>query len=78
MSLAKVKVVRKSRRQGENAVEQLARAINAEPWEPMPGMVRVRCRECRYFFAAHPPVLARPRCPDCCERDPRQSSRRHW
>jgi hypothetical protein len=29
-----------------------ARAVNAEPWEPPPGMVKQQCRECRYFFAA--------------------------
>jgi hypothetical protein len=28
-----------------------ARAVNAEPWEPMPGMVKRQCGQCRYFFA---------------------------
>ena len=28
-----------------------ARAVNAEPWEPMPGMVKVRCAACRFWFA---------------------------
>ena len=38
--------------------------------EPMPGMVKRRCPECRYFFAAPagtgPP--SRPRCQDCVEK----------
>jgi hypothetical protein len=43
-----------------------ARAINAEPWEPMPGMVKQRCSQCSYFFAV--PIAAADatsRCPDC-------------
>ena len=43
-----------------------ARAINAQPWEPLAGMVKKRCAECRYFFAV--PVdeaEAASRCPDC-------------
>jgi nucleoid DNA-binding protein len=28
--------------------EAAARAVNAEPWDPMPGMVRRECPECRY------------------------------
>jgi hypothetical protein len=32
-----------------------ARAVNAEPWEPPPGMVKLQCPECQYFFAAYPP-----------------------
>ena len=42
------------------------RAINAQPWEPPPGMVKRQCPECRYFFAA--PAI-KPEavllCPDC-------------
>jgi len=34
------------------AVEAVARAINAEPWEPMAGMVKRQCPRCRYFFAS--------------------------
>jgi hypothetical protein len=45
-------------------LEQEARAINAEPWEPMPGMVKRQCPWCRYFFAA-PAHSHEPRCPDC-------------
>ena len=32
--------------------EATTRAINSEPWEPMPGMVKRQCPECRYRFAA--------------------------
>jgi hypothetical protein len=41
-----------------------ARAVNAEPWEPLPGMVKRQCGQCRYFFATEatsPATL----CPDC-------------
>jgi hypothetical protein len=44
-----------------------ARAINAQPWEPPPGMVKRQCPECRYFFAASIASdggEALP-CPDC-------------
>jgi hypothetical protein len=46
--------------------ETLARAVNAEPWQPLPGMVKRRCSQCRYLFAV--PVAeaeATSRCPDC-------------
>ena len=43
-----------------------ARAINAQPWEPPPGMVKRQCPHCRYLFAA---PSAEPEavllCPDC-------------
>jgi hypothetical protein len=48
-----------------------ARAINAEPWEPMPGMVKRQCPGCRYWFAARPASLE-PRCLDCVDRLPRR------
>ena len=41
-----------------------ARAVNAEPWEPMLGMEKRQCPACRYFFAALPDVKEL-RCPDC-------------
>jgi hypothetical protein len=44
--------------------EATARAINAEPWEPLSGMVKAQCRECRYFFAA-PVATPTLLCPDC-------------
>ena len=40
-----------------------SRAINAQPWEPLPGMVKRQCPECRYFFAAPSPTVSL--CPDC-------------
>ena len=45
-------------------LEAEVRAIDAQPWEPLPGMEKRQCPWCRYFFAAlidsH-----EPRCPDC-------------
>jgi hypothetical protein len=43
--------------------ETLARAVNAEPWEPMPGMVKRRCLRCGYLFAVK--AAATGTCPDC-------------
>jgi hypothetical protein len=40
--------------------EATARTINAEPWDPLPGMTKVQCPKCRYFFAATALL-----CPDC-------------
>jgi len=45
-------------------LELESRAINAEPWQPLPGMVKRRCDWCLYWFAA-PPKSHEPRCPDC-------------
>jgi hypothetical protein len=49
-----------------NDEEADARATNAEPWEPPPGMLKRQCPECWYFFAA-PRHRARTGllCPDC-------------
>jgi hypothetical protein len=44
--------------------EAAARAINAEPWEPMAGMVKRQCPRCRYFFAS-PINSTEQRCADC-------------
>jgi hypothetical protein len=44
--------------------ETVSRTINAEPWEPPPGMVKRQCPDCRYYFAA-PVPLAALLCPDC-------------
>ena len=41
-----------------------ARAINAQPWQPPPGMAKLRRTRCDYFFAA-PGMALRPLCPDC-------------
>ncbi len=46
--------------------EVLARAINAEPWDPPPGMVKKRCSACLYLFAVLvEEAEATSRCPDC-------------
>jgi hypothetical protein len=42
--------------------ESAARAINAEPWEPLPCMVKRQCPEYRYYFAA-PVGSGEQRCP---------------
>ena len=52
-------------------VEAEARAVNAEPWEPMPGMVKRQCERCAYWFAADPANSAPYYCPDCAIRQPR-------
>jgi hypothetical protein len=57
---------------GFASAEAAARAINAEPWEPLPGMVKQQCPGCRYWFAARPASLE-PRCPDCVDRLPRRN-----
>ena len=47
-------------------LEVEARAINATNWEPLSGMVKKRCSQCRYWFAV--PIAeadATSRCPDC-------------
>jgi len=51
------------------AAEAEARAVNATDWQPLPGMAKRRCRDCRYRFAV--PVEAAdttPCCPDCAAR----------
>ncbi len=50
---------------GMSEKEADARAINAEPWEPPPGMERRHCPHCRYFFAAASGSELAARCPDC-------------
>jgi hypothetical protein len=48
-------------------LEAEARAINATDWQPLSGMVKKRCGQCRYWFAVPaqalfaPPVNACPR-----------------
>jgi hypothetical protein len=47
-------------------LEAKARAINAEPWEPLPGMVKRQCPQCRcWFVVLVTEVEATSRCPDC-------------
>ena len=55
----------KPRPEPEDA-ETLARTVNAEPWEPLPGMVKRRCLRCGYFFAVKAGLAERTAtCPDC-------------
>jgi hypothetical protein len=55
--------------------EAAARAINAEPWEPLPGMTKVQCPECRYFFAA-PITSTTLLCPNCAAEGTRPAGAR--
>jgi hypothetical protein len=52
------------------AREAQARIINAQPWEPLPGMVKRRCSRCSYWFATRDP--ATERCPDCLATERRR------
>jgi hypothetical protein len=54
---------------GFASAEAAARAINAEPWAPLPGMVKRQCPDCRYWFAtsANSQEL---RCQDCVDKLP--------
>lgn len=56
-----------NKRRREKAVpadaQAVARRVNDEPWQPLPGMVKLCCPDCRYWFAAADPRA--PRCPDC-------------
>jgi hypothetical protein len=46
--------------------EAEARAVNAQPWEPPPGMVKRRCLRCRYLFAVKvEEAETTATCPDC-------------
>ena len=54
---------------GLEHAEAASRAVNAEPWEPMPGMVKLQCPYCRYFFAAPITAEAGLLCPDCLAED---------
>ena len=60
-------------RGGLASEEVTARAINAEPWEPLPGMVKAQCPQCRYFFAA-PATATPPLCPDCASEGMRTAA----
>jgi rubrerythrin len=51
-----------------SVLEKLARAANAEPWDPLPGMIKRQCPKCRYWFAS---TAETGLCPDCGEKQPR-------
>jgi hypothetical protein len=53
--------------------EASSRAVNAQPWEPPPGMVKLQCSDCHYWFAA--PHHDVERCPDCEIREQRRAAR---
>jgi hypothetical protein len=44
--------------------EAAARAINAQPWKPLPRMIKRQCSKCRYWFATLP-SNKEERCKDC-------------
>jgi hypothetical protein len=54
--------------------EAETRAINAEPWEPPPGMVKRQCQRCDYLFAT-PEAVPMAFCPDCSSRGERPRAR---
>jgi hypothetical protein len=54
------------RRRPAAKLEAEARAINAEPWEPLPGMVKRRCLRCRFVFVVKAELAGTTTtCPDC-------------
>ena len=53
-----------ARKSAPDEAEAEARAIDAEPWGPMAGMVKRQCPRCRYFFAS-PVDSPERRCADC-------------
>jgi len=56
-------------------LEAEARAQNAEPWEPLPGMVKKRCLRCRYLFAVKvEEAEATATCPDYAPSQSRKRS----
>jgi hypothetical protein len=63
----------KQNRQAQDEAE--ARAINAGPWEPLPGMTKRRCEDCDFWFAT-PRNAPADRCPDCALRLRRSSKKR--
>jgi hypothetical protein len=52
------------RKPASDEAEAEARAINAGPCDPMPGMVKRQCTRCRYFFAS-PVESTERRCANC-------------
>lgn len=50
-----------------------ARRINCQPWQPLPGMVKLRCTTCFFWFAA--PAADLEICPDCAIRLARKATR---
>jgi predicted Zn-ribbon and HTH transcriptional regulator len=47
-------------------LEAEARAVNATNWQPLSGMTKKQCNECRHFFAMLiEEAETTSRCPDC-------------
>jgi hypothetical protein len=46
-----------------------ARAINLEPWTPLPGMTKKQCLECEFWYATA--NRGQELCHDCLERQRR-------
>ena len=58
--------------------ETSSRAVNAQPWDPPPGMLKRQCPECRYWFAADPRTeSAAARTAPASAAGPRQRTRRN-
>ena len=45
------------------------RVINNEDWKPLPGMTKLKCSICLFWFASYRADAAR--CPDCVEKQQR-------
>ena len=43
-----------------------ARAINREPWTPLPGMIKKQCSECEFWYATD--RRGQDLCHDCEDR----------
>jgi rubrerythrin len=52
------------------AQDAAARVVNAQPWEPLPGMLKLRCIDCHFWFAARDPAIER--CPNCAATEQRR------
>jgi hypothetical protein len=58
-----------TRRGGGNPKIRRARAVNAEPWEPLPGMVKKQCIQCEFWYATD--RRGQELCHDCEDRSRR-------
>lgn len=47
-------------------------AVNRSNWEPLPGMRKMLCVVCDYYFAT---AKATDTCPECVEREQRRYAR---
>ena len=55
-------------------LEVEARAVNATDWQPLRGMVKKQCSQCRYWFAVPvPEAEVTSRCPDCASAGTRST-----